>query len=160
MKTILMTALYLCLLGTLHSQVMDKEVITSNGGSYTVNNIYFDWTLGEVMTETYAHSLTLEQGFLHQSPDNSLVTSNVRVDHTTENSLIYPNPASHFFTVQSTKKYDEVTLLTPNGSPVKKWSNINENSIIQIQDLSSGAYLVALKNNHEIIAQSPIIITH
>ena len=160
MKTILITMLYLCLYGTLHAQIMDKEVITSNGGSYTINNIHFDWTLGEFMTETYEHSLTLEQGFLHQSNENSITTSNKEDNRIHKNSLIFPNPASHSFRVQSVKKYDKVALLMPNGSPLQEWSKSSDNSIIQIQDIPSGVYLVVLKNQNEIIDQSPIIITH
>ncbi|MEL7163603.1 MAG: hypothetical protein AAFN92_22790 [Bacteroidota bacterium] len=59
----LLLLLFTC--GTLGAQSVTPEVVAPAGTTFTNGTISLEWTLGEIMTETFTGSVVLTQGF-HQ----------------------------------------------------------------------------------------------
>src|SRR3990172_6549936 len=91
MKRILLFVFSICLLPSyfLQAQSFSPNVIGSAGTFAISASGSMSWTIGEVMTETYASAGNFfTQGF-HQ-PDTSFVIS--VSNHVSQNISIYPNP--------------------------------------------------------------------
>lgn len=94
-KLILIVYLFAIQLG-IFSQQINHFVISSSGNQYASNNIIFDWTLGEVFTETsVGGGFVLNQGF-HQ-PLIEIKTAINQVEFSGLN--IFPNPVSDKLTL-------------------------------------------------------------
>lgn len=64
----LIYSLLLSLIGTaLGAQSVTPEVVATTGETFSNSTVTLEWTLGEIMTETYPGSILLTQGF-HQPP--------------------------------------------------------------------------------------------
>jgi hypothetical protein len=75
---------------TAFSQSLQPTVVGSAGASGTSASGNIDWTIGEIMTETFAGGNYLTQGF-HQ-PLNPLSTA--VTEQNSWNGAVYPNPVS------------------------------------------------------------------
>lgn len=70
---------------------------------------------------------------------------NLSVDDLIEKSfVIYPNPAQNYFTIQSTKAIDEISIYDLQGHAVKNFKYQNQYGL---SDLSSGIYFINIKTD-------------
>ena len=91
MKKLLLILIALPMIG--FGQVTTPSVVSSSGDSYSNGGVIMDYTLGEIVIETYTNSNTiLTQGF-HQG-DLKVTTAVVNLDIKTR---IYPNPTTLTF---------------------------------------------------------------
>ncbi len=73
MSSLIRTTFLVLLPAFLVAQSLTQEAVTSGGETFTNGNFSLEWTLGEIMTESYAGSIVITQG-IHQPTvnDNSL----------------------------------------------------------------------------------------
>ena len=121
-------------------QVTTPSVVSSSGDSYSNGGVLMDYTLGEIVIETYTNSNTiLTQGF-HQG-DLKVTTSVVNLDIKTK---IYPNPTTNFLIIELEKNVNaELLVYDINGKIVIK-DKLNEEQKKQLDFsfLTQGNYFL------------------
>jgi len=65
-----------------------------------------------------------------------------------KSTLLYPNPAKDFISIQSSKSVSEVKIYTTAGALVKSVSKVSDNKI-DISDLIAGVYVVKVNNESQ-----------
>ena len=138
MKKLLL--ILLCLPFISFGQVTSPSVVSSSGDSYSNGNIIMDYTLGEIVIETFSNNANiLTQGF-HQG-DLKVTTSVVNLDIKTK---IYPNPTTNFLIIELEKNVNaELLVYDINGKIVIKDKLINEQQKqLDFSFLNQGNYLL------------------
>ncbi|MDF2435810.1 MAG: hypothetical protein K0Q95_186 [Bacteroidota bacterium] len=133
------------------AQSVMPDVVASSGDFYSNSNGQIQWTLGEVMVETYQTSgYKLTQGF-HQNfaLSTGINTSNL------SGIMVYPNPANEFvsITLADISRSYIITLIDITGKVLHTESAGNSEATIRLNlnDVSSGIYLLkvtASNSNH------------
>lgn len=86
-SAVILTSLAFC--GISQAQTLPSDVIATTGESFVKSQGSLEWTLGEIMVETYTKPIGfLTQGF--QQPTKVTITG---IDEKKENIVVYPNPA-------------------------------------------------------------------
>ena len=138
MKKLLLILLCLPLVG--FGQVTSPSVVSSSGDSYSNGNIIMDYTLGEIVIETFSNNANiLTQGF-HQGVLN-VTTAVINLDIKTK---IYPNPTSNLLIIELEKNVNaELLVYDINGKIVIK-DKLNEEQKKQLDFsfLNQGNYLL------------------
>jgi hypothetical protein len=142
---ILPVALVWCCCQIADGQTLPRSVISSAGGQFISSAGSLEWSLGEIMTETYSHDGGfLTQGF--QQPSRVIVTSLVEDETAT---LIYPNPVSRFLYVKTASDHEwQVELFDLHGkrmmSPIQK---IDDTRIeVDLLGLPTAIYLLGISD--------------
>lgn len=149
MKKLYLLFVALLLSTSAFSQSLEPEVLSSSGDYFTSTNIKLNWTLGEMVTETFiAGSNILTQGF--QQP-NYLYTA---VDETAENKeiSIYPNPFSDVVTI-NTGNYTgvNVNVYDLQGKNLIE-NNINKSNLqLDFSAFAPGIYFIKIYNSEKIL---------
>ena len=138
MKKLLLILIALPLIG--FGQVATPSVVSSSGDSYSNGGIMMDYTLGEIVVETFSNSANiLTQGF-HQG-DLKVTTAVVNLDIKTK---IYPNPTTNFLIIELEKNVNaELLVYDINGKIVIK-DKLNEEQKKQLDFsfLNQGNYFL------------------
>ena len=138
MKKILLILLCLPMIG--FGQVTTPSVVSSSGDSYSNGGVIMEYTLGEIVIETFSNTANiLTQGF-HQG-DLKVTTAVVNLDIKTK---IYPNPTTNFIIIELEKNVNaELLVYDINGKIVIK-DNLNEEQKKQLDFsfLNQGNYLL------------------
>ncbi|MEO0732716.1 MAG: T9SS type A sorting domain-containing protein [Bacteroidota bacterium] len=94
-----------------------QEVIRAGGDIFTNGTTRLEWTLGELMTETYAGVYVLTQGF-HQPGlgEFPLVSTGEPIEVSTLD--LYPNPAFGTVWVRTPQRVRALELVTAAGRSV------------------------------------------
>ncbi len=61
--------------------------------------------------------------------------------------LILPNPVINQFNIITSELYSEVKLFSTDGTLLRTWKNVNNESIFNIQDIKKGIYILKLISN-------------
>ena len=138
MKKLLLILLCLPLIG--FGQILSPSVVSSSGDSYSNGGVIMDFTVGEIVIETFSNSANiLTQGF-HQG-DLKVTTAVVNLDVKTK---IYPNPTTNFIIIELEKNVNaELLVYDINGKIVIK-DNLNEEQKKQLDFsfLNQGNYFL------------------
>ena len=121
-------------------QVTTPSVVSSSGDSYSNGNIIMDFTLGEIVIETFSNTANiLTQGF-HQG-DLKVTTSVVNLDIKTK---VYPNPTTNFLIIELEKNVNaELLVYDVNGKLViKDKLNNEQQKQLDFSFLGQGNYLL------------------
>jgi hypothetical protein len=121
-------------------QVTTPSVISSSGDSYSNGGIMMDYTLGEIVVETFSNSANiLTQGF-HQG-DLKVTTAVVNLDIKTK---IYPNPTTNFIIIELEKNVNaDILVYDINGKIViKDKLNDEQQKQLDFSFLNQGNYLL------------------
>lgn len=113
---ILNTLVLLLLFFSLRGQVIDHDVIVSAGEEFKTESLVLNWTLGEIVTETYySESITLSNGFLQA---HSLVSA---IEDVLEiNPLkVYPNPVCDILVLETTIENQTYQIIDGKGTVVR-----------------------------------------
>ena len=115
MKKLLLILLCLPFIG--FGQVTTPSVVSSSGDSYSNGGVIMDYTLGEIVIETFSNTANiLTQGF-HQG-DLKVTTAVVNLDIKTK---IYPNPTTNFLIIELEKNVNaDILVYDINGKIVIK----------------------------------------
>ena len=138
MKKLLFILIALPMIG--FGQVASPSVISSSGDSYSNGGIMMDYTLGEIVVETYTNSnIILTQGF-HQGVLN-VTTSVENFDIKTK---IYPNPTTNFLIIELEENVNaELLVYDINGKIViKDKLNDEQKKQLDFSFLNQGNYLL------------------
>ena len=138
MKKLLLILLCLPMIG--FGQVTTPSVISSSGDSYNNGGVMMDYTLGEIVVETFSNSANiLTQGF-HQG-DLKVSTS---IENIAIKTKIYPNPTTNFLIIELEENVNaELLVYDINGKIVIK-DKLNEEQKKQLDFsfLNQGNYLL------------------
>ena len=119
MKKLLITITVILFAGYVFGQSVSPELISNSGEYFDNGTVSLSWSIGECMTETYTSGNNqLTQGFQQNFEIITLVenlTDNMQIN-------VYPNPAT-----------DKINI---------EFSEINENTIIQLFDISGKELLL------------------
>jgi thermitase len=87
----------------------------------------------------------------------SAISSNEEVNSTFKFS-ISPNPASEFIRIDTDNQtIDQLSIYSMDGKLIRQLTNLNKNENINIQDLSSGIYLIEIQIGEQHMSQKLII---
>ncbi len=142
MKKIYFTCALLLLGICVSAQSLTPQVLASSGDYFTSTNIKLNWTLGEMVTETFITSGNiLTQGF--QQP-NYLYSSLFETDENKE-ITIYPNPFSDIINI-NTGDYTDLYLqvLDFQGKNLMRKNIKKSNLQIDFSTLSPGIYFIKI----------------
>ena len=137
-----------CLPGNLLAQEVERDVLSSAGKIQSNSTISMEWTLGEVMIDSYEEGgLVLTQGF-HQS-DN--IITGVAEAYSKSKTIvdIYPNPSQGVLNIQikdnttlsSARLYDMLGNLLIHRVYTQ---HVDKNSI-SLNAFADGTYLLKLE---------------
>jgi hypothetical protein len=139
------TPLLICFL-LLHiivrSQSVMPDVVATSGDFYSNSSGQVQWTLGEVMVETYSNSnYNISQGF-HQS-----FLTGTGINSFTASSLnIFPNPTSQSVSVTFSRSGEtylvSLTDITGKILQSKKHSNADQMLQFDLENYSNGVYIL------------------
>ena len=138
MKKILLILLCLPMIG--FGQVTTPSVVSSSGDSYSNGGVIMEYTLGEIVIETFSNTANiLTQGF-HQG---DLKVNTLLVDIAIK-LKIYPNPTTNFLIVESEENVNaDILVYDINGKLVIKDKLINEQQKqLDFSFLRQGNYLL------------------
>lgn len=117
-----------------------QEVVTTGGDSFQANGLYFDVTIGEVVTETFSSGdVVLTQGM--QQPGEAEIIISVQ-EFALKGLNVYPNPTSGLLTIDVEGFEADVRLTDLSGKPVKQQRLSALHREMNLSDLPSGTYLL------------------
>lgn len=93
-----------------YAQTLSPDIITSNGGTSLYEDMVIDWTLGEIVTETFKNAdRIITQGF--QQPVLK-ITSSVAFEKSPSVVVnVYPNPVNEKLTIAFESKDDSKIIM-------------------------------------------------
>ena len=142
--------LFYSFIGHCSAQSLSHSVIGTAGDTFHSSEGYLDWSLGEVMTETYTkNSKILTQGF-HQIEIKNTVTE-IKAFDPEKSNVVYPNPVRNSLTVQLTNGGSyQIEVYSPRGNKVIDQIINLESEKVQFQidfhDLSPALYVLRILN--------------
>lgn len=147
MKKIILVACCCCVAGFVQAQSLSSSVIGSAGENFNATIGSLEWTLGEIMTETYKESMGyLTQGF-HQ-PATIKITG--LEDPEEKNVFVYPNPAREVLYVKTIENGDyQFELFDLQGQKLisKNTSSIGTQiHTMEIHQFRAAIYLLRIAN--------------
>jgi len=112
MKAVICAWMLLCYYAGL-SQSLPAQVVGASGDNYMTVEGSLEWTLGEIMIETYSSSFGfLTQGF--QQPSKVIVTG--IVEKADSGITVFPNPVENVLYLQTTRSGDyHIQLMNLQG---------------------------------------------
>jgi len=138
MKKLLLILLCLPMIG--FGQILSPSVVSSSGASYSNGGVIMDFTLGEIVIETFSNNANiLTQGF-HQGIIK-IVLSVSDIDIKTK---IYPNPTTNFIIIELEKNVNaDILVYDINGKIViKDKLNDEQQKQLDFSFLNQGNYLL------------------
>lgn len=130
---------------TLSAQSLSPEVVSTAGETYSTHTLSLNWTLGELMTETYAGTINLTQGF-HQPVE--IATSVDGLVSELGTIRVYPNPSSgKIFVVMEKSGALCMELWDMKGNMVAKKSASTSLENLDLSHLPQGIYVLRLTDN-------------
>ena len=139
MKSRLLLILF-CLPMIGFGQVTSPSVVSSSGASYSNGGVIMDFTLGEIVVETYTNTTTiLTQGF-HQGD----LKVRTQVENISIKTKIYPNPTTNFLIIELEQNVNaELLVYDINGKLViKDKLNDEQKKQLDFGFLNQGNYLL------------------
>jgi len=130
---------------TVLCQTIQNSVIGSTGGSSSAGTVKMDYTLGEIVIETFtAGGQTLTQGF-HQTALHLVAIENA--DYFPEIS-IYPNPSSDLVNIDIPANYNslDISLYDVTGKLIRIFSNASGKVTLDAAVLATGTYYLQMIN--------------
>lgn len=129
----------------LRAQPLTPEVLTAAGESFSTSTLYLDWTLGELMTETYAGTIVLTQGF-HQPGLNQ--TTSIRPPAVSLGNInVYPNPTRGSLTItRESSEAWQAAVLDLQGRLLMQQGLSGATSQLDLSHLPAGMYLLRLSD--------------
>ena len=149
MKTIIIILSLLLSISGFGQTVITKSNISSGGGTATAGTTRIIYTVGEVaVNETTQGTVHISEGFINSEFVNETGLSDYRQNEL--NVSVFPNPAKDFVNVKfpDTKSY-EIDLYSADGKIITTYTTNSTIEQIPVNNLSSGEYLMIVKNTSE-----------
>ena len=139
MKKLLLILFCLPLIG-FGQPIISPSVVSSSGDSYSNGGVIMDYTLGEIVIETFSNNANiLTQGF-HQG----VIKVNTSVENIDIKTKVYPNPTTNFLIVELEKNVNaELLVYDINGKIVIKGKlNEEQKKQLDFSFLNQGNYFL------------------
>lgn len=141
---------------------LQRSVVASTGGSATINNTIFQYTIGEVLVTAIENSpLLVTQGF--QQPEVNGSTPSVEAPLIT-GFIVYPNPANSQTKLEFDLVNDDlvnIQLVNNAGQTVRnislKMLAGKANYILPLSGYPSGLYYIVLKASRRTYSEKLVI---
>ena len=142
MKTILFFLPFFLSLTTISQVQFSRDVIGSSGGNVSNSQIQFDFTLGEVFTNTLINipdDKIQTNGFQQPNKGDQIIIS--VSEQTNDDFALYPNPSSKSL-VFKCENYDQFpyTIFDQNFKLVLEGNIVNGEAEVDVSKLESGTY--------------------
>ena len=141
-------------------QTADLSLTTTAGETMVNETFQLDWSLGEIMTETYnEENQTLTQGFQQGRYEIISLVENpdFNVDVT-----VFPNPVTDKIIIKTDWNFRDsyqIELLDINGKALFHHDLTDERETINFTEFSAGTYLLVLRNKNQVFRTFKIIKT-
>ena len=138
MKKLLLILLCLPMIG--FGQVTTPSVVSSSGDSYSSGGVIMDFTLGEIVIETFSNNANiLTQGF-----NQGIIKIVLSVSDIDIKTKIYPNPTTNFIIIELEKNVNaDILVYDINGKIViKDKLNDEQQKQLDFSFLNQGNYLL------------------
>ena len=134
----------------LNAQNIQNSVISCAGGSSASGNFKLDFTIGEVVSETFqSGNNVLTQGF-HQT---KLTVTNIDNIDFFIDIYLFPNPTDEFINIEIPSYYNnlEIKFYDANGRLLKNFEQVYGVTKFDLSDFSQGIYylIISLKENNQ-----------
>ena len=123
-------------------QVISPSLISNSGGSFTSPTLNMDYSIGEIVVETFQNNEILTQGF--QQDGIKITTLITGLGITTK---VFPNPTTNLLFIELESKVDGTILVYDIKGKLLVRDNLqNENNKqIDFSSFSQGNYLLHIK---------------
>ena len=127
-------------------QIISPSLTSNSGDSYSNSKINMDFSIGEVVIETYQNNEILSQGF-HQG----LLIVQTGVSELDFLTKVYPNPTTNIVVVELEKDITgDIILYDINGRLMLRNKLENERiKYVDFSKLNQGNYLLQLNINNK-----------
>ncbi len=146
---------------SLKAQTASPELISSAGDSFSNTSYRLDWSIGELVTETYTDAqYTLTQGF-HQG---TYIVSSVDENPLLEYSITaFPNPTSDLITLTLKSPFEGgegdvlITVTDFSGKVLQTKQIHSESEQISFSNYAKGTYSVIVSQNNQFVKSFQIV---
>jgi hypothetical protein len=158
MQKLIMISVFWIAAFSANAQTAAPQLVSSAGESFT-NTVYnLDWSIGELVTETFTGSQnTLTQGF-HQG---TYTISSIEGNLVNEFKIIaFPNPTTDLISIKIESSITEnlrFAVMDLTGKVLQTGEVINNNQQINFSNYSFGTYLVTISMNNKNVKTFQII---
>jgi len=147
MKKLLLILLCLPMIG--FGQITSPSVISSSGNSYNNGGVNMDYTLGEIVVETFQPTVTplpLTYTILTQGFHQGILKVTTSVENIDIKTKVYPNPTTNFIIIELEKNVNaDILVYDINGKLVLKDKLNDENQKqFDFSFLKQGNYLLEI----------------
>ena len=126
---------------------LSPEVVASAGDSFSSNNLLIEWTLGEIMTESFEGGLIWNQGF--QQPIGNITS----IDNPFSNLgpiKVYPNPASNSLFIEKEKAGKlRLSVRDIQGRILLEKLSVQLTDQVDISALPPGIYILSMRDENQ-----------
>lgn len=133
-----------------------QEVISTSGDFHSASTGSITWTIGEVLTETYATGLNyLTQGFNQSQLSATAIEELPGLDLLIE---AFPNPTSDYLILQTDQIYPcEYQVFNLLGELVTEGKMIDRQTKIDFRDFVPATYILKIREKDLAIKQFKIV---
>ena len=126
---------------------LSPEVVAAAGDSFSSNNLLVEWTLGEIMTESFEGGLIWNQGF--QQPIGNITS--IENPFTNLGLIkVYPNPASNSLFVEKEKAGElKLSLRDIRGRILLESISSGQSAQLNISTLPPGIYILSMSDEKQ-----------
>ena len=131
-----------------NAQSLLSSVVGSAGDQFASASGSLEWTLGEIMTETYQQS----QGFFTQGFQQPATIKVTSINEEEDRNLVaYPNPTRNLLNVRTSENGDyRIELFNLQGQKLINLNITGNNGVhihqIDLQDFGVAVYLLRISN--------------
>ena len=145
MKKLLLVLLALPFIG--FGQITSPSVISSSGNSYNNGGVNMDYTLGEIVVETFQPTVTplpLTYTILTQGFHQGILKVTTSVENIAIETKVYPNPTTQYLIIELEKSVDaDLLVYDINGRLVLQDKLIDQSrKELDFSFLKQGNYLL------------------
>ncbi len=126
------------------AQELNPSVISSGGETFTASDYTLDFTIGEIVTETYSeHGLMLTQGFLQGKEGETAINEQTINAGDID---VYPNPSNDmvYIMYKGKDKPTSVEIVDIQGCMVHSAQFNNNPMAVSLKQLNPGLYVLRL----------------
>lgn len=135
-----------------------QQLLGSAGGTYRNTYYQLDWSVGELLTETYnGFENTLTQGF-HQG--EYIITAISQMENLLLKITAFPNPATDFviLNIESQKEEGLGYILTDlNGKILQESKILTNQQQINLEGIAAGVYFLNVQSDKKALKTFKII---
>lgn len=147
MKYLISSLLLVLAAHMMSAQDLTPEIVATAGETFSTSNLTLEWTLGEIMAETFTGTVVLTQGF-HQPVNNTTSIEDLASAFGT--ITVYPNPTNSTISIETDRNGSlEIELWDMSGRTVLRQTASAVISRLDLSDLPHGMYMLRLSDGEQ-----------